>query len=93
MGMLPCLQKQNPYKNQKGYSLKKISSVLPQMQKGNIDRSKEFANNSHHRARRIRRRSDEQVSNHSLSVLFYCISAHQIKKRRVVGGIAMPEKT
>ena len=41
------------------------------MQTGNIDWSNKFANNSYQRARRFRRRADEQVSNYGLSAGVY----------------------
>ena len=54
-----------------GYCSEKLSSLLPKMQAGNIDRSEEFASNSHHRARHIRCRADEHVRNHSLSAFLF----------------------
>ena len=51
------------------YRVKEFSALLPQMQTGNIDRSQGLTSSRHHRARRIRRRADEQVSTLSRSLL------------------------
>ena len=45
--------------------------LLSEMQAGNIDWSKEFANKSHQRARHFRCRADELVRNHSLSAFSF----------------------
>lgn len=52
MDIMPCLREQNPQQNQGGYYSDKLSSLLPEMQAGKLDRSEKFTNNSHHRARR-----------------------------------------
>mgnify|MGYP007110276702 CR=1 FL=1 len=61
MDIMPCLREQNPQQNKGGYYSDKLSSLLPEMQAGKIDRSEKFTNNSHHRARHIRCRADERV--------------------------------
>ena len=71
MDIMPCLREQNPQQNQGGYYSDKLSSLLPEMQAGKIDRSEKFTNNSHHRARHNRCRADERVSNHSLSAFLF----------------------
>ena len=67
MDIMPCLREQNPQQNKGGYYSDKLSSLLPEMQAGKIDRSEKFTNNSHHRARHIRCRAGKKVSNHSFS--------------------------
>ena len=49
--------------------MKEFSSLLSEMQTGNIDRSKEFTSNCHQRARRITRRADDFVSASALVFL------------------------
>ena len=43
MDIMPCLREQNPQQNKGGYYSDKLSSLLPEMQAGKIDRSEKSA--------------------------------------------------
>ncbi len=53
MDTLPYLRKQNEVEDTGRYGTEKLPSLLPEVQTGKFDCSKEFANNRHQRARRI----------------------------------------
>jgi hypothetical protein len=59
----------------RGYHFEKLPSLLSEVQAGSFDCSQGLTSNCHQRARRIRRRADEQVSNHKFigSVLYIAI--------------------